>query len=613
MENTREFLRSNPDILVSNSDKGSVTILSSRVDYTQKMQDLINDAQMFRRIDSDPTKSCQNRNNSLVDEWFGKKCTKNQQRKVLSKEEKYERLKYITKISISPRVYGVIKYHKEGLPIRPIVSTINSPSYAMSRMLATTIKKSFIPKYNVKNSQTFIKQLRRTYISENNVLVSFDVVNCFGNIPTDVAIALLKRDFEKIRPNTDIPEDLFFKMLNFCLNEANYFSFENKHYRQLLGMFMGSSLAPVLVERVIEEAVDNALSMLDFVPDFWKIYVDDHLTSVPENKIDLVLNALNSFNPTVKFTVEIQDMERKSINFLDVNVINDNGRVKTNWYHKPIASNRLLNFYSAHPKQMIHNTARSFVRRVHTLSHRSFHQQNTVVIRSILERNNFPAKVIDHMLQQVRSNMRVTENVSYPFINSTVNNQDVLNEEPKQFCGMTFVPDISEPVMRIMRQAIPNLVIAPRPPLKASVLFANRKDKIALNEQSGMVYKINCNECDQCYIGETTQKLGTRISQHQTNVRGATLMKNPTALVRHVLVKNHSFDFQGAVSLRRERNKRKLQLQEINQIIIHRDSVCNFKTDSEDVSPLYYNLVKFSNAPQLLPENISIESHVNQT
>lgn len=120
--------------------------------------------------------------------------------------------------------------------------------------------------------------LKGKTITIGNVLVSFDVVNCFGKIPTKLAMMLIERDFHLIEDHTPIPKEEFMKMLDLCLNHANYFVYQGDFYKQNLGMFMGSSLAPILVERVIEEFVDKALKDLKLKPDFWATYVDDHLT-----------------------------------------------------------------------------------------------------------------------------------------------------------------------------------------------------------------------------------------------------------------------------------------------------------------------------------------------
>lgn len=124
---------------------------------------------------------------------------------------------------------------------------------------------------------------------------------------------------------------------------------------------MGSSLAPILVERVVEHIVEKFLQELDLEPDFWFTYVDDHLTSIQGEMIRILQDKLNSFDPMVQFTFEVQKGDM-SIEFLDTTVYNCGNHVKTNWFHKPIASNRLLNYYSKHPRTMVLNTATAFIR-----------------------------------------------------------------------------------------------------------------------------------------------------------------------------------------------------------------------------------------------------------
>lgn len=86
--------------------------------------------------------------------------------------------------------------------------------------------------------------------------------------------------------------------------------------------------------------------------DFCIRYVDDHLTSIKRDNVQMLLEKLNSFDPMVQVTVEIQK-DDMSIEFLDTTVYNCGNKIKTKWYHKPIASNRLLNYYSKHPRNMI--------------------------------------------------------------------------------------------------------------------------------------------------------------------------------------------------------------------------------------------------------------------
>lgn len=226
--------------------------------------------------------------------------------------------------------------------------------------------------------------MRKKAIRKGNVLASYDVINCFGNIPTEKALELIERDFHLIEQHTPIPNKKYMQMLRICLYRTNYFVFANKFYRQTKGMFMGSSLAPILVERVIEDIVDKTINDFKLDPDFWSTYVDDHLTSIPPHMVNIVCDKLNSYDTDVQFTMVIEDAETKGIEFLDMTVYNRGEKLITNWYHKPIASNRILNFYSKHQRKMVLNVEKSFIRRVSTLSHATFYKDNIETIKRIL-------------------------------------------------------------------------------------------------------------------------------------------------------------------------------------------------------------------------------------
>lgn len=105
---------------------------------------------------------------------------------------------------------------------------------------------------------------------------------------------IIERDFHLVEENTPITKDELMLMLKICLQQANYFVYEDKYYRQKKGMFMGSPLAQIMVARVIVEIVDKSLT-------------DDDLTSIQQNLISTLEAKLNSFDPNVEFRVEIQD------------------------------------------------------------------------------------------------------------------------------------------------------------------------------------------------------------------------------------------------------------------------------------------------------------------
>lgn len=614
MENARKFLKNNPDIMVTVSDKGSVTIISSKNDYMLKMAQLVHNPAQFEELNEDPT-------NPLESKIY-RKLLALDKKGYITRPERFKMNPTGTRI---PRIYGQPKYHKTGLPIRPIVSTIKTPAYKLSRFLATILKKSYSsPMFSIKNSKQFVSKIRKVSIPVGHILVSYDVVNCFGNIPTALTIDIIENEFDAhIKSYTGIPKEEFMQLLKICLNEANYFGFDGKIYRQLIGMFMGSSLAPILVERVIEAAVKHMMQLVDFPIPHWFTYVDDHLSIIPANKVDQVSTILNGFHPDVQFTIEVQDPQTNSINFLDTTVFNVDGKIKTNWFCKEIASNRLINFYSAHPKRMIYNTAVAFAKRVYTLSHKDFHQDNNNRIRAILAKNNFPPDSISMIMSKATQWRRHSngQQHSYPFLNNT----SALNSMPQsntatsvhhierppttRYASLQYVPHLSDRLTNRFRQLLPDVKIAHKPAQPMRRVYTNLKQKLGTGKKSCVVYKVDCLDCDGCYIGETTARLEDRMKQHQGDIRRMNV-KEATALVAHAKSNDHCFDFENVSVLHHEEFQPKLKLQEINQIILHREAACNYKSDSARISPAYYNLVLSSKAAST--RNAPSLQHTNQ-
>lgn len=92
---------------------------------------------------------------------------------------------------------------------------------------------------------------------------------------------------------------------------------------------------------------------------------------VDRNKI---LNILNETDEDIKFTIEIEN--NKHIPYLDMLLHNESTHIITDWYSKPTASNRMLNWLSKHPVIMKRNVGFAFVSRVLTLSHNNFYEKH---------------------------------------------------------------------------------------------------------------------------------------------------------------------------------------------------------------------------------------------
>ena len=101
----------------------------------------------------------------------------------LNKQGKFTKAEYNQLYPSDPiplRMYGTVKTHKpeKNYPMRIVVSTIGTPSYKTSEYLVKIIQPTLNKnETRLKNSQTFIQNSGTWLIEEDEVQVSYDVVN----------------------------------------------------------------------------------------------------------------------------------------------------------------------------------------------------------------------------------------------------------------------------------------------------------------------------------------------------------------------------------------------------------------------------------------------------
>ena len=97
-----------------------------------------------------------------------------------------------------PHIYGLPKVHKEGVPLRPVVSCIGSSVHPLAKYLAKILNplQNRIPS-NIKNSMDFITKIKDLDIADNTRLVSLDVVSLFTSVPVQPCARGAQRGFNK--------------------------------------------------------------------------------------------------------------------------------------------------------------------------------------------------------------------------------------------------------------------------------------------------------------------------------------------------------------------------------------------------------------------------------
>ena len=154
--------------------------------YINKAEELLNQP-TYNTISSNPITKYKNKLLSLL---------KNIETEGGMSEALYKRL-YPTGAG-SPKFCGSPKVHKEGIPQRPIVSSIGAVSYEASKEMARILK-CLVGKspHHVHNTQDFIVQIKDIKLKEDQCMMSYDVKVLFTSVPIQPALNTIQKLLEE--------------------------------------------------------------------------------------------------------------------------------------------------------------------------------------------------------------------------------------------------------------------------------------------------------------------------------------------------------------------------------------------------------------------------------
>ncbi|XP_075150624.1 uncharacterized protein LOC142224722 [Haematobia irritans] len=171
--------------------------------------------------------------------------------------------------------------------------------------------------------------------------------------------------WDKLKEYTKIPKQKILQILQFCLNDNNYFKQDDTFYHQTYGMPMGNPLSPTIANIVLDNLLDEVILELNSKNIKIKLitkYVDDLLAIINKDDEQEIMKLLNSYHTKIQFTIEKE--KNGEIPYLDMKMIKDGSSIITDWYTKTTASGRMINYHSTQPKTMKINTASNFIQKV---------------------------------------------------------------------------------------------------------------------------------------------------------------------------------------------------------------------------------------------------------
>lgn len=323
-------------------------------------------------------------------------------------------------------------------------------------------------------------------------------------------------------------------------------------------------------------------------------YVDDICIILPKHLIDEFVSELNNFLPgKIEFTTEIEN--NGSLPFLDMLLVRQNdGHIKIDWYQKPTASNRTLNFHSQHPQKQKLAVAYGLFHRVLSLVDNEFINKNTTRIIDLLLENAYPYDVIMKQFHKFNS----VQNNCHRLNTHT----DNTNNETSIRRPVTYIQHVTDKIQRIMENKNPRLKIAYKPNNQlGNSVFTKLKQKVEKEDRTNCVYKIPCSDrnCAKSYIGQTKNQLKKRLGQHKTSVRafkdgkpvhGLNDNDDCTALVLHSHKTGHYPDFDKTTIVDAEPHlSRRLSLESLH---IYCNNTYNKRRDIQNISKTYAEVLE---------------------
>ena len=179
-------------------------------------------------------------------------------------------------------------------------------------------------------------------IQENAILVSFDVVELYPNIPYEEGIDIMGTSLHD-RSDKSISTESLCRVAKIVLKE-NYFELGDKI---LLGTAIGTKFVPNYVNIFMTGLKRKLFANNKFNPFLWLRFLDDIfcIWTDGEEKLNEFFEYLNEFYPAIKFTME---KSFNKINFLDVSVSKNNNKLSTELYTKEMATHQYLHAKSCH-------------------------------------------------------------------------------------------------------------------------------------------------------------------------------------------------------------------------------------------------------------------------
>ena len=366
-----------------------------RLSYIEEGNRQLQNTMFYTEVKSDPTK----KHNTLVFKALSDGVTKGHIDSDTSKLLKVQ-------TPTASRFYMLPKIHKANNPGRPITSGNNSPTEKISIYVDTHLK-PIVSKLDsfVKDDMEFLQHIQTIndnhILKDESILCTMDVTSLYTNIPHDDGIRACKEALNA--RDKQCPATSFLSILIKLILTLNNFVFNDKHYLQIHGTAMGTSMAPNYANIFMGALETDMLAKAEFKPTFWRRHIDGifFIWNYGEEKLNEFLTFANTFHRTIKFTME---KSLHTLNFLDITMHRVGNRLETDLFSKPTDAHQYLHWNSCHPSHTKRNLPFGLAYRLKRIcSTPEFLELRLAELRDYLLRRNYSSKIINTAFERVYS------------------------------------------------------------------------------------------------------------------------------------------------------------------------------------------------------------------
>ncbi|KYM96993.1 hypothetical protein ALC62_12327, partial [Cyphomyrmex costatus] len=170
--------------------------------------------------------------------------------------------------------------------------------------------------------------------------------------------------------------------------------------------------------------------------------------------------------------------------------------------------------------------------RILLLSHPKFHIKNIHELIITLTNNGYP---LDFLFASINNRIK---SFIHSQNNDNTHNKDTYANRKKFFC-VPYHNKVSEKFKGIFG-VDSEIKIAYKPINSLNQIIKLGKDKLDKFNNTNVVYKIDCLNCDCSYVGQTKRNLKTRIKEHKADLKK---LQNKSVVSKHQIEYNHTMDW----------------------------------------------------------------------